>query len=106
MQRISASYHVNNINQLKAQMLNWANRFGICCYMDSHDYNDKYHKYDCLVAVDVYTSISARSGILLQLEEFYAKHNDWIFGHLGYDLKNEIEDLRSTHTNRADFPDA
>jgi para-aminobenzoate synthetase component 1 len=73
--------------------------------MDSHDYNDKYHRYDCLVAVDCYKCFSPSVNILSQLDVFDAENNDWIFGHLGYDLKNEIEDLHSLHINKAGFPD-
>ena len=29
----------------------------------------------------------------------------WVFGHLGYDLKNEIEGLFSSHPDRVGFPD-
>lgn len=86
-------------------MLNWANRFGICCFMDSHDYHDKYHRYDCLVAADAYKIFSPAEHILTQLDNFYAGNNDWIFGHLGYDLKNEIDGLQSLHINKISFPD-
>lgn len=40
------------------------------------------------------------------IEQFNAEHNDWIFGHLGYDLKNEIEGLRSSHPDHIGFADA
>jgi para-aminobenzoate synthetase component 1 len=29
----------------------------------------------------------------------------WLFGHLGFDLKNEIENLQSTHSDNIQFPD-
>jgi len=105
VQRITASFYVDNVNVFKAQMLNWINRFGICCFMDSHNYDDKYHRYDCLVGVDAYKSFSPRSNIFQQLDAFYSENNDWIFGHLGYDLKNGIEDLHSFHINKTGFPD-
>ncbi len=31
--------------------------------------------------------------------------NGWLFGHLGYDLKNEIEQLSSSHPDPVGFPD-
>ena len=105
MKRITASFPVDNIHAFKKQMLNWSNRFGICCFMDSHDYSDKYHRYDCLVAVGCYKSFSPSVNILSHLDVFDAENDDWIFGHLGYDLKNEIEDLHSLHINKAGFPD-
>lgn len=86
-------------------MLSWANRFGICCFMDSHNYIDKYHNYDCLIAADSYKVFSPVTDLLAQLDSFYKKNDDWIFGHLGYDLKNEIEELHSNHENKIGFPD-
>ena len=35
-----------------------------------------------------------------QLQDFMNKKTGWLFGHLGYDLKNEIEKLSSKHSNR------
>lgn len=105
MQRITASFSVNNIALIKKQMLNWANRFSICCFMDSNDYPEKYSQFDCIVAVDSYATFSPENNIFPQLENFCNEADDWIFGHLGYDLKNEIESLQSAHENRIGFPD-
>lgn len=105
MKRIIASFPINDILLFKKQMLSWANRFGICCFMDSHYYAGKYHKYDCLVAVDAVKTFSPSENILSQIDLFDNENEDWIFGHLGYDLKNEIEGLQSSHTNKAGFED-
>jgi para-aminobenzoate synthetase component 1 len=86
-------------------MLHWANRFSICCFMNSHLYEDKYHSFDCLLAVDAIQIFSPEKNIFLQLDNFYNNCDDWIFGHLNYDLKNEIENLHAVKTNKIDFPD-
>ncbi len=39
-------------------------------------------------------------------EKFFSERDDWLFGHLGYDLKNEIENLTSLHPDRIKFPPA
>lgn len=39
------------------------------------------------------------------LREFYDGEPDWLFGHFGYDLKNEVEDLESHHFDGIQFPD-
>ena len=87
------------------QMLHWANRFSICCFMNSHFYEDKYHSFDCLLAVDAIQVFSPAKNIFSGLDEFYNNCNDWIFGHLNYDLKNEIENLHTVKTNKINFPD-
>lgn len=86
-------------------MLHWANRFSICCFMNSHFYEDKYHSFDCLLAVDTIQIFSPEKNIFTRLDKFYNNCNDWIFGHLNYDLKNEIENLHTIKTNKIDFPD-
>ncbi len=73
--------------------------------MNSHFYEDKYHSFDCLLAVDAIQIFSPEKNIFPQLDEFYNNCNDWIFGHLNYDLKNEIENLHSAKTNKIGFPD-
>jgi len=41
------------------------------------------------------------------LRQFLDRYpNTWVPGYLGYDLKNELEDLDSQHPNRTGFPDA
>ncbi|MFT4156126.1 anthranilate synthase component I family protein [Parafilimonas sp.] len=105
MKRVIASFPIDDILLFKKQMLNWASRFGICCFMDSHHYIDKYHNYDCLIAVDAIKVFSPSQNILSGLDKFYHENPDWIFGHLGYDLKNEIEELQSSHINKAGFED-
>lgn len=47
----------------------------------------------------------APSDNFLRLREFSNTHKDWIFGHLSYDLKNEIELLKSEHPDGIGFPD-
>jgi para-aminobenzoate synthetase component 1 len=39
------------------------------------------------------------------LSDFRKKHQDWLFGYFGYDLKNEIEDLESAHQKLYEAPD-
>lgn len=74
--------------------------------MDSHGYADKYHKYDCIAAAGAYKFFSEGINTFSKLADFCNKYNnEWIFGHLGYDLKNEIESLQSAHSNKIGFPD-
>jgi len=39
-----------------------------------------------------------------QLKEFYNQHADWLFGYLGYDLKNDVEQLESKNLDLHQFP--
>ena len=105
MQRNTESFSVTNIENFKQQMLRWANQFNICCFLDNHQYSDTYHSYEWLLAADAATTFSPQKNILQSLYEFSEAHNDWLFGHVSYDLKNEIEQLTSSHEDCIEFPD-
>lgn len=86
-------------------MLTWVNQFNICCFLDNNGYNTKHHSYEWLLAAGATTIFSPSENILQSLKDFSATHTDWLFGHIGYDLKNEIEDLKSRHADNVQFPD-
>src|SRR5687768_5750727 len=87
-------------------MLNWGNRFNICCFLDTHNYHLSHNSFECLLAAGALAQIEAQSGSALdQLSLFYSAQNDWLFGHLAYDLKNETEALSSSKPDRIGFPD-
>ncbi len=87
-------------------MLNWANRFNICCLLDNHQYNLSHHQYECIVGAGGVRSIKAQAGQAFnKFQSFIENENDWIFGHLSYDLKNEIEHLYSAGHDGIQFPD-
>lgn len=39
------------------------------------------------------------------LDEFKKENKDWMFGHISYDVKNQIENLSSNNIDYIDFPD-
>lgn len=87
-------------------MLSWCNRFNICAFLDNHHYRLPAHSYECLAACGTVASVTANAGnALQQLQQFLDQHSDWCFGHLGYDLKNETEQLQSHHDDKIGFPD-
>ncbi|CAA6798562.1 MAG: Para-aminobenzoate synthase, aminase component (EC [uncultured Aureispira sp.] len=94
---------------IKNQILNWAQQQSdvICC-LDSNNYQmDKYSAYDCLIAVGVEKELCvAHSGTAFDALQSFAKENKaWLFGHLSYDLKNEVEALSSENKDSLAFPE-
>jgi len=86
-------------------MLSWANQFSIFCFLDNHNYNLLPHSVECILAVSVKRDFSTEPGSALSdLQKFIDEKKSWLFGHLGYDLKNEMENLRSSHENYLHFP--
>lgn len=105
MQRITASFPVTDKQIFKQQMLRWANQFSICCFFDNNEYSSRHHSFEWLLAAGAAKTFSPSENKLTALKKLCADNNDWLFGHLGYDLKNEIEGLSSSHTDYIGFPD-
>lgn len=87
-------------------MLNWVNRFNICVFLDNHHYVSDNNTVECLAAAGSVASFQMPAGnALSKLEHFHQQYEDWVFGHLAYDLKNEIESVHSSHPDGIGFPD-
>lgn len=106
MTRSFTSFPLINFQETKLKMLNWVNQFNICCLLDNHHYNFLHHRYECIAAAGSVRSVKAQAGQAFhQLHSFIDPEKDWIFGHLSYDLKNEIEYLHSDGHDGIQFPD-
>jgi para-aminobenzoate synthetase component I len=103
--RLTATFQVNNIASFKQLMLSWANRFNIFLFLDSHSYGDKYSTEEWVLAADAVDEFSAGTNIFEGLRNWLNQKQDWLFGHLNYDLKNEVEQLSSAHPDGVGFPD-
>jgi para-aminobenzoate synthetase component I len=99
-------FTITDPENAKKKMLSWANQFGIFCFLDNHRYQTNYHSIECLLAIGSKKSFIAKAGNALNdLQKFLDEKPRWLFGHLGYDLKNEIESVTSSYKSRLDFPD-
>ncbi len=87
-------------------MLNWTKAFDTFSFLDNHQYQVSPHSVECFLAAGIKREFTgnARNG-LDQLQHFINKKQSWLFGHLGYDLKNEIWPLSSSHPDHIRFPD-
>jgi len=91
---------------MKQKVLNWAQAFNTFCFLDNHQYHIKPHILECIVAAGSKRQISANAGNALNgLQQFIDKKRSWLFGHLSYDLKNELESFSSNHPDKIQFPD-
>lgn len=106
MNRVYHTFHVKDTALMKQQMLSWANRFRICCFMDNHQYNTPHQTYECIAGVGVTDSFEPGSDFFTSLSAFLQSNQDWLFGHFNYELKNKIEpQLVSQHPNACGFPE-
>jgi para-aminobenzoate synthetase component 1 len=104
--RTFVSFSITDNTVFKQQMLNWATRFNICCFLDNHHYSSVHHSYECVLAAGSRHHIEAPAGeAFSSLKKFYNLHQDWMFGHFSYDLKNELSFFQSKHPDHIEFPD-
>lgn len=104
--RTIISKSIENPLELKKQLLLWSNQFREVVFLDSNNYHKTYSNYDCILAVDALTSIKTDFEKAFEdLHQYQSQTKDWLFGYLSYDLKNDIEDLKSDNYDGLEFPD-
>lgn len=92
--------------QFKQQLLNWSQDFREIVFLDSNSHHGTYSDYDCVLAVDAFTSIQTDYfNAFADLQQYYQTTKDWLFGYLSYDLKNDVEMLYSANQDGLQFPD-
>lgn len=99
---------IEDLTRFKQKALHWANQqSSIICYLDNNEHaHNPYSNYECLLAVGSVATLewNGVNSCWDSLSDFATKHaNEWLFGYLGYDLKNELENLTSTNADRLDF---
>lgn len=97
---------IENPLQFKQQLLFWGQQFREITFLDSNSFPDRYSSFDCVMAVDAFTSIKTDFQHAFEDLNQYQQHSkDWLFGYLSYDLKNDQEQLYSKNFDGLNFPD-
>ena len=106
MQRTSYKFKVKDISEFKKRLLQWAQQFEIAVWLDSNNYDQKYSNFEAILAVDAVSKIkTSYENAFKQLKKYQSEVNDYIFGYLSYDLKNDVEALTSSNFDGLHFPD-
>jgi para-aminobenzoate synthetase component 1 len=101
----TCSFTITDFNVVKKKMLNWSNQFGIFCFLDNHNYQIGPNSIECILAADVKRKFKADPGNAINdLQKYIDENRSWLFGHLGYDLRNEIDDSHSNNADHLGFP--
>jgi len=90
-------------------MLLWSKAFDRSCILHSNGYeslksNYLYCDYGFIAGFGCREEIICNENAFESLKAFNKKTNDYLFGYLSYDLKNEIEDLTSDNMDNLSFP--
>jgi len=106
MQRTSHKIQVSNISEFKIQLLQWAQQFKTAVWLDSNNYQQQHSNFDAVLAVDAISKIETNyANAFQQLKDYQSNVNDYLFGYLGYDLKNDVEKLTSSNFDGLHFAD-
>ncbi|WP_396218209.1 chorismate-binding protein [Flavobacterium sp.] len=107
--RTTSTKHITNPTLFKEQILYWSHQFNETIILDSNvesNENQLYKSYDLIIAVDAFTSIQTDYEKAFEdLYQYQSKANDWLFGYLAYDLKNDVEHLQSQNFDGLGFSD-
>lgn len=104
--RTSFKQDITHLVDIKKQLLLWSQQFREVAFMDSNQYQQDYSSYDWILAVDAFTSIKTDYfNAFEDLKQYQQSIQDWIFGYLSYDLKNDTEVLVSNNFDGLGFPD-
>lgn len=104
--RTQKTYLLHGAKDFKTKLLAWAQQFDTALWLDSNQYHQKYSSFDAVLAVEEFTSLKTDyTNAFEQLKEYKSITNDWIFGYLSYDLKNDVESLQSKNLSVLDFAD-
>jgi para-aminobenzoate synthetase component 1 len=104
--RVSIHKHISNPGHFKQQLLSWSQQFREVVFLDSNSYPQEYSSFDCVLAVDAFTSLKTDfHNAFDDLKQYQQTTKDWLFGYLTYDLKNDLEELKSSNFDGLNFPD-
>ena len=97
---------VENTAHWKRAAFQWAASFSPLCFLDSNEYPSRHGTYECLIGAGALRSLRHPEAptAFSQLREFYQSQPSWLFGHLAYDLKNDLENLSSQNPDGVGFP--
>ncbi|MEE4176507.1 MAG: anthranilate synthase component I family protein [Bacteroides sp.] len=107
MERIYAQFPVITGEHFFLKMLQWGQRhFPNCCLLNSNQaLHDPYSAFEQVLALGVAEEVYGDgSDDFSALQAFSDKHHDWLFGFLGYDLKNQLEELESNNPDGVGMP--
>ena len=107
--RTTKTFEIENSNDFQHRLLAWAQQFREVVFLDSNsefNQNQKYKSFDFAMAADAFTSIETDFENAFEgLKQYQQTTRDWIFGYLGFDLKNDLEKLESNNFDGLGFSD-
>lgn len=90
-------FPVDDLEAFKLRLLSLSDALAHFCYLDSNNYPDyPYSTFGSLFAIDAIAVFTESQQCLEKFQTFQQRQNDWLFGYLNYELKNELESFPAT----------
>jgi len=104
MQRTSRTFSIEPFYNLNKKLLRWAQQYETAVWLDSNKDEQTYTNFDSILAIDEFTSIKTDAEHAFEkLKEYQSITQDYLFGYLSYDVKNDSEKLTSTNVDELGF---
>ncbi len=108
MERIFTSFSLSALSKDYASFLHWAvAHYRHVTFLNSSNHtHDPWSEFDAVLATGIHKQIcpGENQDAFEVLKKFTDLHQDWIFGFLSYDLKNQLENLTSSNTDGIKMP--
>lgn len=104
--RTLKTFHISIPQDFKSKLMLWGNQFEEAIYLDSNQNQQVHQNFEALLAIEAFTAIkSDHKEAFLRLDEYQHTTQDWLFGYMSYDLKNDTEHLTSQNQDQLSFPE-
>ncbi|MCV6631612.1 MAG: anthranilate synthase component I family protein [Flavobacteriaceae bacterium] len=102
--RIKKRYKLHNIKVFRKQLLYWGAQFPHQILLEGNNHKSN-SGWDLALAVDAASVFEMEETAAWEgLRTYLKKEKDWLFGFFTYDLKNDIEQLETRHSDTLGFP--
>ena len=101
MERLNKVFTVDDIKVFKRKIIQISTHFENSIILNS---NNSSNDYDLIFAYGLHSFLSSNKNSLKKLDDYVNYSKDWLFGFFSYDLKNEIEPLKSQNLLCHDLP--
>ncbi|MDZ7848621.1 MAG: hypothetical protein U5L96_18830 [Owenweeksia sp.] len=99
-------YYLKNTSRetLKSQLLQTCQQAEYGAFLDSNHHPGPYNRYEWIAAWDGQKVLCCHGQCFEKLRQFRQQNPDWLFGHISYDLKNDLEQLSTSHADDLAWP--
>ena len=106
MPRTSRSFSISENLGIKVAALEWTRSYQKVVHLESNQHVDKHGSFDFVVAVAKQTNGPVfNTENIDHVDKFIDEAEDWLFGYITYDFKNNLEDLKSENLDFLNFPE-